>query len=127
MTRSSPTRPRRSRARQKGQDIDYLVPNESVLIETPAAVTVKGSQAAKDFLAFALSTQGQQVFASKGFRPAVTGVSPGTVQGANDPANPFPAVAKLTTISQLGGWTAVNKTFFDPSTGIVTKIEASTG
>jgi sulfate/thiosulfate transport system substrate-binding protein len=114
-------------ARQKGQSVDYIVPNESVLIETPAAVTLKGSQAAKDFLAFALTTQGQQIFASKGFRPAVAGVAPGTVQGANDPANPYPTVAKLTTISQLGGWSTVNKTFFDPDTGIVTKIEAQTG
>ena len=114
-------------ARQKGQSVDYLIPNESVLIETPAAVTLKASQAAKDFFAFALTTPGQQIFASKGFRPAVTGVTPGTVQGANDPANPYPSVPKLTTISQLGGWSTVNKTFFDPDNGIVTKIEAQTG
>jgi len=49
------------------------------------------------------------------------------VQGANDPANPYPSVPKLTTISQLGGWSTVNKTFFDPDNGIVTKIEAQTG
>jgi sulfate transport system substrate-binding protein len=114
-------------ARQKGAAVDYIVPQDSILIENPAAVTVSAPQAAKDFLAFALSDAGQRIFASKGFRPVVSGVNPGTVTGANDPANPFPAVQTLTTIAQLGGWTSVNKTFFDPKDGIVTKIENSVG
>jgi sulfate/thiosulfate-binding protein len=114
-------------ARQKGAALDYLIPRESILIENPAAVTLTAPQAAKDFLAFALSAGGQQIFASKGFRPVVPGVSPGVVEGANDPANPFPSVVKLTTIEQLGGWSAVNKTYFDPTAGVVTKIENSVG
>jgi sulfate/thiosulfate-binding protein len=111
-------------ARQAGESLDYIVPDESVLIENPAAVTKKAPQAAKDFLAFAESTPGQEIFASKGFRPVVSGVSVGTVQGANDPSNPFPAVKKLTTITELGGWTAVNTKFFG-TTGLVTQIEKS--
>jgi sulfate/thiosulfate-binding protein len=114
-------------ARQKGAAIDYIVPKESILIENPAAVTVSASPAAKDFLSYVLSVPGQQIFASKGFRPVVAGVNPGTVTGANDVTNPFPQVQTLTTISQLGGWTSVNKTFFDPTNGIVTKIENSVG
>jgi sulfate/thiosulfate transport system substrate-binding protein len=114
-------------ARQKGADVDYLVPAESILIENPAAVTAKASKAAKDFLAFALSEQGQKVFASKGFRPVVSGVAPGTVEGANDLATPFPAVSKLTTIADLGGWSQVNDRFFDATNGIVTKIEKEVG
>jgi sulfate/thiosulfate transport system substrate-binding protein len=114
-------------ARQKGVNIDYVVPQESILIENPAAVTVQAPSIAKDFYAFLLSTAGQQIFASKGFRPVVQGVTPGTVTGANDPANPFPQVAKLTTIADLGGWSAVNKKFFDPDDGIVTQIEKSSG
>ena len=113
-------------ARQKGAAVDYLVPNESVLIENPVAVTRHASQAAKDFLAFAFSAAGQRIFAAHGFRPAVAGVSAGTVDGANDPANPFPAVPKLTTIAQLGGWTAVNTEFF-AADGIVTTIENQVG
>ena len=113
-------------ARQKGAGVDYLVPNESILIENPVAVTTHASQAAKDFLAFAFSPAGQQIFAAHGFRPAVPGVSPGTVAGANDPANPFPAVPKLITIAQLGGWPAVNTQFF-AADGIVTTIENSVG
>ena len=76
--------------RQKGDKFDYVVPAESMLIETPAAVTTDASQAAKDFLAYAESDAGQKIFASKGFRPAVQGVDPGTVEGANDPAQPVP-------------------------------------
>ena len=110
-------------ARVKGANIDYVVPDDTFLIETPAAVTLKASQAAKNFLAFALSSAGQQIFASEGFRPAVEGVTASNVKGANDPANAFPTPTKLTKISDLGGWSAVNKKFFDPDNGIVIKIE----
>jgi sulfate/thiosulfate-binding protein len=112
-------------SRQKGADIDYIVPDDSFLIENPVAVTAKASQAAKDFLAFALSTPGQQVFAANGFRPVVAGVVVGTVKGANDPSSPFPTVKKLKTITELGGWGKVNDQYFGDN-GIVTKIEKET-
>ena len=51
----------------------------------------------------------------------------GTVEGANDPANPFPVPSKLFTIADLGGWDAVNKKFFEEETGIVPQIQKSTG
>jgi sulfate transport system substrate-binding protein len=114
-------------ARQKGLAVDYIVPKESVLIENPAAVTVTASAAARAFLAFASGDAGQAIFASKGFRPTDPNATVGTVQGANDPSKPFPAVEKLTTIESLGGWTKVNKEFFDATSGIVTKIENASG
>lgn len=113
--------------KQKGDKLDYIVPSESFLIETPVAVTKDAPQAAKDFLAYAESDAGQKIFASKGFRPALQGVDPGTVEGANDPANPYPTVAELTTISDLGGWSDVNKKYFDKESGIVTEIAGSVG
>ena len=113
--------------KQKGDKFEYIVPTESFLIETPAAVTKNASQAAKDFLAYAESDAGQKIFASKGFRPALQGVAPGTVEGANDPSDPYPTVAKLTTISDLGGWSEVNKKYFDKESGIVTEIAGSVG
>ncbi|MDQ1722685.1 MAG: sulfate/thiosulfate transport system substrate-binding protein, partial [Pseudonocardiales bacterium] len=73
------------------------------------------------------SAAGQKVFASKGYRPVLSDVAVGSVAGANDPANPFPAVPKLQTIADLGGWSAVNKKYFDKDTGIVTKIESGGG
>jgi sulfate/thiosulfate-binding protein len=114
-------------ARQKGQPLDYLVPAESILIENPAAVTKTAPQQAKDFLAYVQSADGQKVFASKGYRPVIKDVPVGTVAGANDPANPFPAVSKLQTIADLGGWSAVNKKYFDKTAGIVTRIMAGKG
>jgi sulfate/thiosulfate-binding protein len=112
-------------ARQKNLKVDYIVPDESILIQNPGAVTKKASKPAKAFLSYIESEAGQKIFASKGFRPVDSSVSPGTVQGANDPSNPFPAVKKLTTIDSLGGWSKVNTEFFDPDNGIVTKIANS--
>jgi len=109
-------------ARQAGKSIDYIVPDESVLIENPAAVTKTASPAAKDFLAFVRSDAGQKIFAQQGFRPVANGLSYGDVKGANDPSKPFPTVKKLTTVADLGGWTAVNAKFFGDS-GLVTEIE----
>jgi sulfate/thiosulfate transport system substrate-binding protein len=111
-------------ARQAGKDVDYIVPNESMLIENPAAVTLTANSAAKDFLSYVESDAGQKIFAQTGFRPVVQGLSYGDVKGANDPSKPFPTVNKLTTISDLGGWTAVNAKFFS-ATGLVTQIEKS--
>jgi sulfate/thiosulfate-binding protein len=110
-------------ARQAGKKLDYVVPKESLLIENPGAVTLKAGQSAKNFLAYIQSTAGQAVFAAKGFRPVTEGVSVGSVVGANDPSNPFPNPDKLETIANLGGWAKVNTEFFDPTNGIVTKIE----
>lgn len=111
-------------ARAKGADLDYIVPPQTVLIQNPAAVTKKASTAAKDFLKFVLTDEGQQIFASTGFRPVTEGVKVGTVKGANDPSNPFPTPEKLVTVDQLGGWKSVNEKFFGDN-GIDTKIEGS--
>ncbi|HEU5267239.1 MAG TPA: sulfate ABC transporter substrate-binding protein [Jatrophihabitans sp.] len=111
--------------RAKAAAIDYLVPDQSVLIENPAAVTKTAPKVAKQFLSFVESAQGQQIFASHGFRPVVPGTKIGTVKGANDPTNPFPKVQQLTTVAELGGWQVVNDKFFGDN-GIVTKIEAAT-
>jgi sulfate transport system substrate-binding protein len=111
-------------ARQAGQSLDYIVPAQSILIENPVAVTKSASPSASVFLNYAESTAGQTIFAQKGFRPVVSGIKPGSVQGANTPADPFPNPQKMVTISQLGGWSTVNDKFFGDN-GIVTKIEGS--
>ena len=111
-------------ARAKGADIDYIVPSDNILIQTPAAVTTTASQSAKDFLSFVESNAGQQIFAQYGFRPALAGVTASSVKGAEDPANAYPTVAKLVTIKQLGGWSSVNDEFFGDN-GLVTAIEGS--
>jgi ABC-type sulfate transport system substrate-binding protein len=39
----------------------------------------------------------------------------------------FPVPRRLFTIQWLGGWARVDKQFFDPRTGIVTKIQKRKG
>jgi len=114
-------------ARQSGEEFDYIVPDATLKIENPAAVTTKANPKAKDYLTFVLSADGQAEFVRKGFRPVVAGTPTADVQGANDPAKPFPTPSKLFTIAELGGWDAVNTKFFDEKTGIVPKVQAETG
>ncbi|WP_375430937.1 sulfate ABC transporter substrate-binding protein [uncultured Friedmanniella sp.] len=114
-------------ARQSGADVDYVIPDTTLKIENPGAVTVKAPETAKKFLAYVESDAGQKVFASHGFRPLNASVDPGQVEGANDPAAPFPTVKKLVTIEDLGGWPAAAKKFFDEDNGIVTQIQDASG
>ena len=113
------------RAKAQGSKIDYVIPQQDLLIQNPAAVTTTAPKAAQSFLDFALSTKGQQIFESQGYRPAVKGTPISAVKGANDPNNPFPTPAKLATVAQMGGWNTVNSKFFDDTNGIITKIEAA--
>ncbi len=117
-------------ARQNGEQIDYIVPDDTLKIENPAAVTIDANPKAKEFLDFVLSSAGQEQYASKGFRPleSVKGVKIGVVKGANDEKNPFPTPSKLFTIDRdLGGWERINTAFFDQNNGIITKIIAESG
>jgi sulfate/thiosulfate-binding protein len=109
-------------ARAAGVQLDYIVPEATLLIENPAAVTKTAPPQAATFLKFVASADGQKILAGNGFRPVDPSVTATDVKGANDPANPFPKVATLTTISDLGGWSAVNKKFFDKATGLVTEL-----
>jgi sulfate transport system substrate-binding protein len=109
-------------AKAAGDPVDYVVPNDTLLIQNPAAVTTDASAKAQDFLNFQLSKAGQTLYAQQGFRPVISGVQT-DVKGANDPSNPFPAVPQQYTIDKdFGGWDKANTRFFDDKTGIITKI-----
>jgi len=115
-------------ARQKGEDFDYIVPDNTLKIENPGAVTVDASPKAKDFLDFLLTPAAQEDYATFGFRPVIDGVTLPEVQGANDPADPFPVPDELFTIDDLfGGWSVANDKFFDDETGIIPALQAETG
>jgi sulfate transport system substrate-binding protein len=115
-------------AHQNGEEFDYIVPDTTVLIENPGAVLVDADPVADDWLAFVLSEAGQRQFALKGFRPIIDGVEFGEVDGANDPADPFPVVANLLTVAEdFESWEALSAKFFDESDGIVTKAIAASG
>jgi sulfate transport system substrate-binding protein len=109
-------------AQKKGQKVDYVIPDQTILIENPIAVVAKSShpQQAKAFLSFALSPQAQQTFADWGYRPVDQ-----KVFDANKAK--FPTPKGLFTIRDLGGWSKVNDEFFDPDKGSVAKIEQAAG
>ena len=102
---------------KKGAEIEYVIPKDTIEIQNPIAV-VGDSESGKKFVEYLLSPAGQAIWVSKGYRPVISGV-PG--------ASKFPTPSGLFTIDTLGGWKAVTKQFFEPETGIVTKIEQSLG
>ena len=111
-------------SRQQGLDLQWVIPKTTILIENPIAVT-KGSPdkaAANAFLRFLRTPSSQQVFADYGYRPVVK-----SVEIAN--RQKFPVRPGLFTIDQLGlgGWTKVQKRFFDPSSGIMARFQRHVG
>jgi sulfate/thiosulfate transport system substrate-binding protein len=104
---------------KKGAAIEYVIPPATILIQNPIAVLSGGNTAeGQKFVNYLLSPAGQQIWVEKGYRPVISGV-PG--------AEKFPTPKSLFTIESLGGWKTVTKQFFEPETGVVTKIEQSLG
>jgi sulfate/thiosulfate-binding protein len=110
------------RAQDAGEELEYVIPDETLLIETPVAITehAEDPEAAQTFLDFLLSREGQQVFADSGYRP----VDPAVLERNRDT---FPDPKALFTIEDLGGWESVSAEFFDPQSGSVAEIERSLG
>jgi sulfate/thiosulfate transport system substrate-binding protein len=107
-------------AQAKGVELDYVIPDATILIENPIAVSKKSKspEQAKAFVDFARSPEGQKLFASKGYRP----VRPDLVD-----AKRFPTPSKLFKIGEVGGWNSVMKKYFDPEGGAVAEIEKDLG
>ena len=116
-------------AAQNGQGFDYVIPDTTLKIENPGAILKDSVDGAQDWLDFVISDEGQKQFALKGFRPIRDDVDfGGTVEGATDPANPFPAVKTLLTVdADFGSWSELSDKFFDEETGLVTKAIAASG
>ena len=109
-------------AKKAGDAIDIVYPQQTILIQTPIAVTTKSSHAnqAQAFANWQWSTAGQTIWAQKGYRPVLSTV-------ASQFTSKFPTPPDLFTIAYLGGWTKASKEFFAPSTGSITKIEPVDG
>jgi sulfate/thiosulfate-binding protein len=106
--------------KKKGEPVEYVIPKDTILIQNPIAVVGQGASAttAQKFVNYLTSTAGQTIWAQQGYRPVISGISA---------ASQFPTPPGLFTIDTLGGWKKVTKEFFEPETGIVTKIEQSLG
>jgi sulfate/thiosulfate-binding protein len=107
-------------AQRKGQQVQFVIPKATILIENPIAVTAtsKHQSEAKAFLKFLRTTPAQKIFAQNGYRPVVSAAA----RGFNFPTRP-----QLFTIKYVGGWSQVEKKFFDPRTGIMTRLQGSSG
>jgi sulfate transport system substrate-binding protein len=105
-------------AQQKGENVDYVIPDQTILIENPVAVTNDAPQSATDFVEFLYSDEAQKIFGEKGYRPVVKSVAD---------TFDYPTPPSLSTIADFGGWGTVKDEFFDPENGIVAKIEMQLG
>lgn len=106
-------------AQNAGQEVDYVVPTDTILIEQPAAVTVDSDPSAQAFLDFLWSDQGQELWSEAGYRP----VNKSLVDESR-----FPTPKNLFTVDQdFGGWAAAKEKFFEEETGIIMQIEEELG
>jgi sulfate transport system substrate-binding protein len=107
-------------AKSQGEPISVITPPQTILIQNPIAVTTKAANptVAKAFVAYLLSPAGQKVWGQQGYRPVLPSVAA---------KFKFAKPKSLFTITTLGGWTKVNTTFFDPTTGVVARIESGLG
>jgi sulfate transport system substrate-binding protein len=106
-------------AQQQGQDIDYVVPDQTILIENPVALTTSGSDnpAAQAFYDFVFTKAAQEIFKDNGYRPVSDEVD----------ASDFPEPSGLFTIEDLGGWSDVMAKFFDPEGSVMVDVERGIG
>jgi sulfate transport system substrate-binding protein len=109
--------------RRAGQEIPYVVPPSTLLIEGPAAVVESSvarhgnRQVAEAFLAFLRGAQGQRILADHGFRPVKP--EPGATAAGTPPIPPG-----LFTMADLGGWNVVEDQVYAPA-GTWTSLFAS--
>jgi len=107
-------------AQKKNQPLDYVIPRATISIENPIAVVKSsGNKAtANAFLRFLRTKPAQLVFGDNGYRPVLRSAAK---------KFGFPVPKFQFTIKYLGGWAKVDKQFFDPRNGIVTKIQRRKG
>jgi sulfate/thiosulfate-binding protein len=109
-------------AQLKGQELFYVIPRSTLLIENPIAVTTtaKGDnlKTATAFLKYLHTEPAQRIFAQNGYRP----LAPALVKEFKFPSRPG-----LFDIKFLGGWDKVTTAFFDPDKGVMARIEREVG
>jgi sulfate/thiosulfate transport system substrate-binding protein len=107
-------------AQNAGIELDYVVPDETILIQNPVAVVSESESPdkAKAFVDWLRTEPAQQIFAAKGYRS----VLPELVDKST-----YPTPKDLFKIDEFGGWDQVNAEFFDPEKGSVADIERDLG
>ena len=109
-------------AQQQNRPVFFVIPKATIQIENPLAVISKSKNKtqARAFYRYLYSPAGQKLFAETGYRPVVPSV-------ARQFTSKYPPRPQLFKIGYVGGWTKVSKQFFDPTNGVMAKIERSLG
>ena len=108
-------------AQSQGKPVFYLIPKATLQIETPlAVVNTSNKPASEAFVNWLYTPAAQTIWAQNGFRSVVPSVEKKFL-------SQFPPRPQLFTIKYVGGWDKVNTQFFDPTNGIVAKIEQGLG
>ena len=111
-------------SRQAGQNIQYVIPCQSMLIELPIAVLKNSSNkdVANRFIRFVKSDTAQDLFGQYGFRPVSRKI-------AARYADKFPSRPGIFKIDDkiIGGWRNADRVWFDPNKGRMVKIEQAVG
>ena len=107
-------------AQEKGEELDYVVPEQTILIQNPVAVTSESGnpEQARAFVDYIRSDAAQKVFGEAGYRPVLESVA-----GQFD----YPLPPQLFTIDDVGGWDEVQQRFFDREDGIMAAIQRDVG
>lgn len=110
-------------SKQKGENLEYVVPEINISIDTPVAVVDKNvdkhgtREVAEAFVQYLFTPEAQRELVKVGFRP----------QGdlAKDPelSKGFPPVKELGTIQDFGGWGDAQTKFFEDG-GVFDQVEA---
>ena len=111
-------------ARQNGQDLQYVIPRQSMLIELPIAVVKSSSykSVANDFIRFVKGDTAQNLFAQYGFRPVSKKI-------AAKYADRFPSRPGIFAVDDkiFGGWRHADDVWFDAKKGRMVQIEKAVG
>jgi sulfate/thiosulfate-binding protein len=107
-------------AQNAGIELEYVIPDQTILIQNPAAVVTESEnpEKAKAFVDWLVTPEAQEIFAAKGYRS----VLPDLVDDST-----YPTPEALFTIDEFGGWSKVNDEFFDTENGSVAQIERDLG
>lgn len=99
-------------AQKKGEEVDVVVPDDTLQIDILIARTKSAHPKAQDFIDYVTGPEGQRFFAEWGYDP---------------PSGPREPAPELKTIDDIGGWEKLNEELFDPEKGSIAKLEEAAG
>jgi sulfate transport system substrate-binding protein len=107
-------------AREAGEELDLVVPDDTIRIDTIAVVPEDASEQGQAFLDFLFTEEAQRLWAENGYRPVDEAV-------LEEFADQFPEPKGLFDIEQFGGWEKAAPEFFDPENGKIADVERDLG